>query len=240
MSEDEQATIPDFSELIDDYLRREPSAYTPGVYYPSEIGLCARMVYYKRLLPKAIEREKLRLFKSADLAHEFIRDVLASSTKVQLLAWEKPFSIICDDLEISGRFDDVILVRLPRREFPVVVEVKTVSGKTVEHIRTPSTPHLYQIHPYMRALRTDMAILLYLARDTFADVWFSVFYDKGIMAEAVERVRRLHRCLANRELPPAESKCRKDLIPCYYCPWWRECREEYNPASDENERKRNA
>jgi hypothetical protein len=28
-----------------------------------------------------------------------------------------------------------------------------------------------------------MAILLYLARHTFAGMWFSVFYDKGIMAE---------------------------------------------------------
>lgn len=218
------------SDLIDEYLGRESRPARIGTYWPSEIGHCTRMNYYKRFIPTKIPSEKLRVFKSADLAHSFAREVLASSDRVRLLTWEKSFSILHDDFEISGRLDDMILVKIAGKDVPIVIEVKSISGKSVGHIRSPSVSHLYQIHPYLRAVRSSVGIVWYIARDTYADRSFSIFYDKEVMSEVLLRVKRLHLRLVNRELPEPEAKTRKDLLPCWFCPFWRECRADFNPA----------
>lgn len=220
------------SELIDKYLAREPSPPKIGVYRPSEIGNCLRMNYYKRFLPEKLLPEKLRMFKSADLAHSFIRDVLAAARDegVELLSWEEPFTLDFGEFVISGRWDDLIVVRLPTEEVPVIVEVKSLSGKTLEHITAPKLHHLYQIHPYMRAANTTLGVLWYLARDTYADKTFTVFYSQGVMDRVLLRLRRLHAHLVEGTLPPPEARDSKEIrFLCSFCQYWRECREEINP-----------
>jgi len=223
-----------FSDLIDDYLRRKTHPARIGTYWPSEIGNCIRWNYYKRFIEKETPSDKLRMFKSADLTHGFIRDVLASSNKVRLLAWEKPFSIIVDDFEISGRLDDVIVVKIADRVEPIVVEVKSVSGKSIDHVTAPKMDHVYQIHPYLKATRHEghaasVAVLWYLARDTYADKFFTVFYDQRVMDEAIARIRTLHNHLTSHTLPPIEFSDQFRSWRCWFCPYWQECRDNFNP-----------
>jgi CRISPR/Cas system-associated exonuclease Cas4 (RecB family) len=224
-----------FSDLIDDYLRRETRPAKIGTYWPSEIGQCVRQNYYKRFIPREMPKEKLRMFKSADLAHGFIRDVLASSDKVKLLAWEKPFSIICGDFEIAGRLDDVIVAKIANREEPIVIEVKSISGKTLDHLTGPKTDHVYQIHPYLKATRFEgrtasLAVIWYLARDTYADKFFTVFYDQRVMDGAIARIRELHEHLTGHTLPLPEAKAHpSEPWRCWFCPYEQECRSNYNP-----------
>lgn len=228
-----------FSELIDDYLKREDKPFPIGEYHPHETGVCLRRTYYKRLIPKKLPPEKLRLFKSGDLTHEFAREVLRKSNRVQLIEWEKPFSLQYPNFKILGRFDDLIAVKLAGEKLPIMVEVKSISGKTVEHIRCPRRSHLYQIHPYMTARGTLLGMIWYIARDTFADRWFSVFYDQNIMNETLVRITLLHDCLTNNKLPPPEARHSKDIrFLCWYrdstgkahkCPWWWECKQDFNP-----------
>ena len=219
-----------FSELIDEYLRRERHPRRNDVLYPSELGSCLRQVYYTHLIPVGFPPEKLRMFKSADLAHAFVRDVLASSNRVKLLDWEKPFSFIVDDFEISGRLDDLIVVQLEGKEEPVVVEVKSIRGKTVEYIAKPSFPHLMQMQPYLKAARASFGVLWYLARDTYADRWFSVFFDQKLWNAVIDRSRQIHKCLVERTLPPPEARTNKDLgYLCRFCPYWWDCKNNENP-----------
>jgi len=226
-----------FSDLIDDYLKMENHPPRIGVYWPSEIGACIRQSYYKRFLPYEMPKEKLRMFKSADLAHGFIRDVLASSDKVKLLSWEKPFSIICDDFEISGRLDDVIIVKIAGREEPVVVEVKSVSGKSIGHLTAPKIDHVFQVHPYLKATRHEgraasIAVIWYLARDTYADKFFTVFYDQRVMDAAIARIRKLHEHLTSHTLPPPEARnYPHESWRCWFCPFEQECNANHNPET---------
>jgi len=218
------------SDLIDDYLRRDEKPLPIDEIHPHEIGLCFRHNYYKRLDPRPTPKNKLRLFKSADFAHAFIRDVLGSTPKVTLVGSEKPFSMPFDGFKIVGRYDDLITVKLAGKDLPVLIEVKSVSGKTVEHIRHVKPHHLYQIHPYMMANKTPLGVAWYIARDTFADRNFSVFYDQAIMNESVMRAQVLHQHLADNRLPPPEARTSRDIkFLCWLCPWWRECQREYNP-----------
>ncbi|MBC7219290.1 MAG: PD-(D/E)XK nuclease family protein [Hadesarchaea archaeon] len=224
-----------FSDLIDDFLKTKNNSPKIGVYWPSEIGACIRQSYYKRFLPHEMPKEKLRMFKSADLVHGFIREVLSSSNKVKLLSWEKPFSIICDDFEISGRLDDVIIAEIAGREELIVIEVKSISGKSVAHISAPKIDHVYQVHPYLRATRYEgrsasIAVIWYIARDTYADRFFTVFYDQRVMDAAIARVKTLHGHLIKHTLPPAEAKnFPHESWRCWFCPFERECRADYNP-----------
>lgn len=203
-----------FSDLIDDYLKRESHPAKIGVYWPSEIGRCIRQNYYKRFLPREVPKEKRRLFKSGDVAHEFIRDVLARSNKVELLDWEKSFKIPYDDFVLSGRLDDLILIRIAEEKTPVVVEVKSVSGKSVAHINGINPTHLYQIQPYMHEIHARLGLVWYIARDTFADRPFTTFYDEGTMTEGLIRIQRLHRHLLEHSLPPPEAKTNNGFVPC--------------------------
>jgi len=225
MSED----VFNFSTLIDEYLKREPQERVIGVYRPSEIGTCIRLTYYKFRMPVEFPPDKLRLFKAGDHVHYFIRSVLASSPRLKLVDWEKPFSLVYDDFEISsGGYDDLITVRVQGKPLPIIIEVKSVSGKGVDHIKQPSMMHLYQIHPYMKAAHSNMATIWYVARDTYADKWFTVFYDERIMDEAVARIRKLHWHLVEQILP--ERECG---FLCKFCPFWQECRGDYNPPLKE-------
>jgi hypothetical protein len=227
-----------FSDLIDDHLRKESHPAKIGVYWPSEIGACIRMNYYKRFIPREMPKEKLRLFRSGDAVHDFIREVLAKSDKVELLDWERSFKIPYDDFVYSGRLDDLILVRIAEEKMPVVVEVKSISGKTIEHIRHPNLPHLFQIHPYMYEIGARLGVIWYIARDTFADRPFPIFYDESIMTEAFIRTKRLHLRLLEHVLPEPEARTNRDLFPCrtwrgWMCPYWRECRDDYNPCLEQ-------
>ncbi|MEM4972900.1 MAG: hypothetical protein QXR87_04210 [Candidatus Hadarchaeales archaeon] len=226
-----------FSDLIDRYVFREPSQRSDDVFYPSELGKCLRESFFSRRYPVTYDRATLRRFASAVYAHRFIRDVLMGSfPEVELVDVEKPFTILVDDFEISGRLDDLILVRLPgpkaqelfslppqQEKVLVVVEVKSVGGKALWRIQGPSRPHLAQIHPYLKATKAPVGVIWYLARDSFQDRWFTVFYDHRFWLELVERARTLRHCLKEGTLPPAEGK---EDGSCWCCPFWRQCLQE--------------
>jgi CRISPR/Cas system-associated exonuclease Cas4 (RecB family) len=224
----------DIDVLIDEYLKRDFKPALVGVYWPSEIPGCIRQNYYKRFIPYALPPEKLRLFKSADLAHLFIRTVLSSSPEVKFVGAEKPFSLIFGDFEISGRLDDVIIVESSGE--PLVIEVKSISGGTLEHISEAKMEHVLQVHPYLRATRLDgkqarRALLVYIARDTFATKIFEVEYDQRLMDTVIARAAELHRCLKEHVLPAPEAKLNpSESWRCGYCPYVRECGSNYNPT----------
>jgi hypothetical protein len=219
-----------FSDLIDDYLKREEKRFPPDEIHPHEIGSCLRHTYYKRLIPKPVPKDRLRLFKAGDFAHYFIRAVLRSSSRVELVGWERPFELDYGDFKIAGRLDDLITVRLAGERLPIVIEVKSVGGRSVDFIREPKLHHVYQIHPYLRAADARLGVIWYVARQTFADKWFSVFYDQRVMDEVIVRARLLHQYLSEGRLPPPEGRNSRSMRwLCWFCPWWKECQADFNP-----------
>jgi len=210
------------SEWIDLYLRRDTRERRVGVYHPSELPWCMRQLYYRYTLPKPWPREKLRVFKSSDLAHHFIREVLASAPGVRLLGWEREFSLVYPGFEIRGRMDDLISVQVEGRELPMLVEVKSVGAPhSFEKLDRPKHEHVCQIMPYLRVARA-LGMVWYLQRSTYEDKHFAVSYDPKVMLEVESRASRLHQALVGRRLPPPESR-KERAWECGYCLYAPEC-----------------
>jgi hypothetical protein len=114
----------DFNKMIDAYLKKEHRPKGMGRYFPSEIGICMRKTWYSYKHPQEIKAELLRVFEVGNIMHTFVVEVLKSEKNpdVELLKSEFPFKYDVDDFVISGRIDNLILVKISGKS--VLVEVK--------------------------------------------------------------------------------------------------------------------
>src|SRR3989344_7873810 len=149
-----------FDEMIDNHLKREHKPKGIGKYYPSEIGMCMRKVWYTYKYPMEVSPALLKIFEVGNIMHDFVVKVLQSEKNphIELLQSEFPFKEQIDDLVISGRIDNLILIKTDSRK--VLVEVK--STQSIDHI-TEAAPHnVVQLQLYMHFLGIHDGILLYL------------------------------------------------------------------------------
>src|SRR3989338_11237627 len=104
----------DFNKLIDNYLLREHKPKEIGRYYPSEIGGCIRKTWFSYKIPKQLDADTIRIFEAGNILHEFVAEVIRSekNPEVELLQSELPVKIDEKDFIISGRVDNLILVKI--------------------------------------------------------------------------------------------------------------------------------
>src|SRR3989344_7826381 len=133
----------DFNKLIDNYLKRESQPKAIGRYYPSEVGGCLRKVWYSYKFPKETDAGLLLVFEAGNILHDFVVKVLQSekNPEVELLQSELPFKFGIDDFIVSGRIDDVLLVKLSGKTY--VVEVKSTSF--LNNKNEPDEAHIIQL-----------------------------------------------------------------------------------------------
>ena len=217
----------DLSQLIDDYLQRDARKHEVGIYHPSTLNYCMRQQYYSYKVERPWPKEKLRIFESGRVSHDFIREVLSSSKKGRLLAWEREFSILVEDLEIRGRLDDLIAARIGDEEVPFLIEVKTIGSPfSFERLTAPHEDHVLQIQPYLR-ISGATGLIWYIQRSTYEDRVFTCFYDEKLFEKLVARARELHGYLKREVPPPAEAKSAEGRgWECKFCLWSDECAEE--------------
>jgi len=228
----------DFDQMIDNYLFRESKPKTVGRYYPSEIGSCLRKMWYTYKVPKEIEPQLKRIFEAGNIVHGFVVDVLKSEKNphVELLKTEEPFQMKVDDFIISGRIDDIILLK--QNGETILVEAK--SAKTVEYTREPSPAYLMQLQLYMHHTGIHKGIILYIEKSTLKSKVFNVNYDENIAKDAIERFKKIDECLKQEKIPQAESKHRHGWgWMCGYCQYKEECdkagKEERKWKQEKNE-----
>lgn len=217
----------DFNKLIERYLARVQRPKEIGRYYPSEVGSCIRKVWYSYKYPQELKPELLKVFELGNIMHDFVVEVLKSekTKEVKLLKSEIPFSIERKDFLISGRVDDLILVRKNNKK--VLVEVK--SSKDVSKIRRAQSNHSIQLLFYMFVLRVFEGIILYIDKNNLQSKVFEVKYDERKAKEISKRFEILHKSLKENFLPIDEAKRIKDMNwMCRFC--------EYKVKCDENER----
>ncbi|MBI1973174.1 PD-(D/E)XK nuclease family protein [Candidatus Micrarchaeota archaeon] len=217
----------DFDKLIDQHLYREFRPKRQGVYYPSEIGSCLRKTWYSYKRPLKATPELTKIFQLGNILHDFIVQVLNSEKvkDVQLLSYEFPLKQQIGDLTVSGRVDDLILVKASGKK--VLVEVKSTGG--VDKIDGPKLPHVLQLQFYMHAAGVHDGILLYVDKSTLKTRSFPVDYSE-VQAEATsERFKKLHELLKKGELPEPEAKQVSSMNwMCSFC--------EYKPHCDKDEK----
>ena len=217
----------DFNEMVTNFVSREQKAKQIGRYYPSEIGSCLRKVWYGYKHPQAVSPELLKIFAAGNIVHEFVVEVLKSEKNkhVQLLEEELPFKHEMDGFVISGRIDDLVLLKHDNKK--VLVEVK--SAKSTEHLDEPKLSNEIQLILYMHLLGIHDGVLLYVDKTNLQSKVFTVPYSQKRGEEILQRFKNLDTALRANELPLPEAKEIEGINwMCRFC--------EYAQMCDKNEK----
>ena len=217
----------DFDEMVENFLRRESRPKTVGRYYPSEIGSCLRKVWYSYKHPRETDIELTKIFEVGNLIHDFVSKVIESEKNphVELIEKELPLKLETKDFVVSGRLDDMLLLKEDGRK--VLVEVK--STKTTEFTKEPSRSHAMQLQLYMHITGVHDGVVLYVDKNNLKSKAFAVRYDEEAAKEIINRFIELNICLVTGELPLDEAKRDPALMwMCRYC--------EYAAMCDKNEK----
>ncbi|MFH1364787.1 MAG: PD-(D/E)XK nuclease family protein [Candidatus Aenigmatarchaeota archaeon] len=212
----------DFNQMIDNYLHRKAGQKTVGRYYPSEAGSCIRKVWYSYKQPKELGPEVQRIFKMGNMVHDFVADVLKSekNPEIELLQSELPLIIDKKDFILSGRVDNILLVKKNNQK--VLVEVK--STKMLDMVKEPVDSHLMQLHLYMHATGIHSGMLLYVEKSTLQSREFPVEYDESVVQDVMSRFYDLHKHLTTDKLPAPEAKQKQQISwMCNYCEYRERC-----------------
>ncbi len=212
----------DFNEMVTNYIKRESRAKSLGRYYPSEIGSCMRKVWYSYKFPKQLQPELLKIFEMGNMVHDFVVKVLESekNKNVQLLRSEFPLKIETPDFLISGRVDDLVLVKASGKT--IVVEVK--STKSIDFLKGASESHVMQLQLYMHATGIHNGMVLYIDKGNLQSKQFPIEYDEGQVKEILERFKQLHQQLTSNLLPIDEAKKNQDKQwLCRFCEYTEKC-----------------
>jgi CRISPR/Cas system-associated exonuclease Cas4 (RecB family) len=212
----------DFNEMVTNYIKRESRAKSPGRYYPSEIGGCMRKTWYSYKHPKKLQPELLKIFEMGNMVHDFVVKVLESekNREVQLLQSEFPLKIEQPDFLISGRVDDLVLVKTSGKTF--VVEVK--STKSIDYVKEAAESHVMQLQLYMHATGIHNGIVLYIDKGNLQSKQFPIEYSETEVNGILKRFGELHQLLGSNLLPIDEAKkeAGKQWL-CRFCEYSEKC-----------------
>lgn len=223
----------DFNKLIDKYLEREFKPKQIGRYYPSEIGGCLRKTWYSYKFPKETDVKLSRVFEAGNMLHEFVAEVIKSekNKNVELLQSEMPIKINTKDFVISGRIDNLVLLKVCDVNGNVCED--DVNGCKEILLEVKSTKflpkeckkeHEMQLQLYMRATGVEEGIVLYIQKDNLETKWFNIKLDVIEGEKIIERFEKIHESLISGKIPIAEAKMSAETKwMCDYCPWKVEC-----------------
>ena len=215
----------DFNRMIDNHLKREYRPKGMGRYYPSEIGSCLRKVWYTYKFPQEIKPELAKIFEVGNIMHDFVVEVLRSERNpdVELLKSEFPVKQEVEDFLISGRVDNLILIKDSGKN--VLVEVK--STMDISRIWDASPHNIVQLQLYMHLIGVHNGILLYIDKRNLQSKIFEVKYDEKQALEIIDRFKSLHRSLKEDAVPEPEARGDKRMIwMCRYCEYRQKCYQE--------------
>ena len=212
----------DFNNLITRYLKRASRQKQIGRYYPSEAGGCMRKMWFSYLLPRETEAGLIKVFEVGNMLHEFVVKVLQSekNPEVELIDSELPLKLEINGVLLSGRIDDVVLIKLSGKK--VLVEVKSTGF--LRYVEEPSEANVMQLQLYMRMSGIKDGIILYVEKNTLQSRWFNIEYSEKEAERAIKRLNLLHESLIKKSMPEAEAKTdKKKEWMCRGCPYRDEC-----------------
>ncbi len=219
----------DFDKMIDNYLYKENRPKEVGRYYPSEIGTCLRKVWYSYKFPKEVQPDLLKVFELGNILHDFVVDVLKSEKNpdVELLKSEFPFRQEVEEFVISGRIDNLILVKISGKQ--VLVEVKSTGN--VDLVDEAMPHNIIQLQLYMHVLGTHDGILLYIDKRNLKSKVFPITYNEQEAMKIIGRFKALHKFLKMDAMPDPEAREKRDTLwMCRYCEYRDKCYQE-TPSS---------
>jgi len=221
----------DFNKMTDDFLKEDRKPKEIGRYYPSEIGMCIRKVWYSYKFPTEVAPKLKRIFHMGNMVHDFVVDVLQSekAPDASLKESELPFKEMIDDFVISGRIDNLIVVKSSGKD--VLVEVKSTGN--IDFVREAKPENIAQLQLYMHHFKIHDGILLYVNKNDLTSKVFTVNYDEKEALGVIDRFKALNNMLKNDIVPKAEAReSKKTIWMCRFCEYRDKCYEE-TPSSSE-------
>ncbi len=212
----------DFNKMIDNFIKREARQKVAGRYYPSEIGLCLRKTWYSYRFPSELKPELLKIFEVGNILHEFVVDVLKSdkNPEVDLLKSEFPLRFDGNGYIVSGRVDDLILIKEEGKE--VLVEVKSTGD--ISFVDSASPHNKMQLQLYMHITGIKNGILLYIDKRNLQSKVFIIEYDEEEAKKIMQRFDSLHAHLKDEKLPAPEARSSaKSVWQCKMCEFRDRC-----------------
>jgi CRISPR/Cas system-associated exonuclease Cas4 (RecB family) len=212
----------DFNKMIGRHLEKEQRPKQIGRYYPSEIGGCMRKTWYSYKYPQQIDIELAKIFEVGNIMHGFVVEVLKSekNREIELLKTEMPFKQDFGEFVVSGRVDDLVLIKENGKS--VLIEVK--STKSLEFVKKAQESHRMQLQYYMYATGVHNGLVLYVDKNNLQSKIFEVPFSEKESEEIIQRFKNLHSYLANELLPLPEAK--KNLEKnwmCKFCEYREKC-----------------
>jgi CRISPR/Cas system-associated exonuclease Cas4 (RecB family) len=214
----------DFDKMITNHISRDEKRKIVGRYYPSEIGSCIRKLWFSYKHPKMTEPDLLKVFEMGNILHDFVVDVIKSEKNpdVELVQTEMPFEVKMKNFVISGRVDDIVLIKTSKKN--ILIEVKSISD--IAKLSDAKPQHKVQLQLYMFATKIREGILLYIDKKNLHSKVFTIQYDEAESINALERFNILHNYLVQDTVPEAEAKIDTDKnYMCRYCEYKDECTE---------------
>lgn len=215
----------DFNKIIDQHLEREHRPKKIGNYYPSEIGKCIRKTWYSYLYPQQVDPDVMKIFESGNMVHDFIVEVLRNwkIKDIELLKNEMPIKLEAKGFTISGRVDDLILLKAENKL--LLVEVK--STRDIRFVKKPDPSYKMQLQFYMHATGVHNGIILYVDKSNLQTKIFEVDFNENDSEEILKRFQELHNYLTEKELPLAEAKQFPEMKwMCKFCEYADKCKKD--------------
>jgi CRISPR-associated exonuclease Cas4 len=157
--------------------------------------------------------------------HDFVVRVLRSekNNQISLLESELPFQLKMKDFIISGRIDDLILIKADNKK--VLIEVKSVGD--IDRVDEEKFNHRMQLQLYMMALKIYDGVILYVDKKNLKSKVFTIPYSEEESLRALERFHILHDSLTTETVPPPEAKLENTINwMCNYCEYRGRCDKE--------------
>lgn len=191
-------------------------------FHPSALGVCLRRLAFGVFQAPVND---------AKGGNEFLREymVFAIGTAVHIA-----FQNLCDragvlkrreaaieskKLELLGHADGILSIN----DLAYVLEIKSINTRGMTMLRAPKPEHVKQVHAYMRVLKIDCAIVVYIDKDRSSFKEYVVPFDRAYyMKEVRKRKNKAFRCIDNRKLPLAEGDS-PHRFPCSFCEFSRIC-----------------
>ena len=159
--------------------------------------------------------------------HEFITKVIESEKNphIELLETEIPFKLELNNIIISGRIDNIILLKI--NGIIYIVEIKSTSS--LKHTENPNLSNILQLQLYMHFKKIHNGLILYIEKNTLKTKTFEVKYDQEQAQLAIDRLLAIHSHLTNNKLPEPEAKLDEEMLwQCKFCDYQEECGNNHN------------
>ncbi len=215
----------DFDKMIDNHLRKESRPKEIGRYYPSEIGTCLRKIWYTYKFPMETKPDLLKVFELGNILHDFVVKVLKSDKNpdVELLKTELPFKQEIEDFVVSGRIDNIILIKANGKS--ILVEVKSTGN--IDFVEEAMPHNIVQLQLYMYATGIHNGILLYVDKKNLKSKVFPIAYNEEDAMKIINRFKALNKFLKMDAIPDPEAREKRGTIwMCKYCEYRDKCYRE--------------